>query len=162
MFSAPFSSNSSCLLASLLSGLVPEPENEGQAPETLPAMAAPPRRPAGGAPNEPCLDPFRPSVPLHPSPPPTPPATSLSTGSALAGLLPPSQSLLSAHADPGRDPPLPLPRQSGRAVACRGGFVPHKRSCAPPCLLPLSALPSLGIRTAAQSQGGTAGTEPTA
>lgn len=154
--------NSSCLLTLLLSGLVPEPEDEGQTPETLPALAAPPRRPTGGAPDEPGLDPFRPTVPLHPTPPPTPPHPSpLSTGSPLASLFPTSQSLCSAHEDPGRLPPLPLPRQSGRVVPGRCGSVPFRRHPAPPCFVPLSALPSLGIRTAAQSQRGTAGTEPT-
>lgn len=93
-----------------LSGLVPEPEDEGQTPATLPAVAAPPRRPARGAPDEPCFDSFRPTVPLHPAPPPAPPPpSSLSTGSALASLLSASRSLRSTHEDPGRDPPLPLP-----------------------------------------------------
>lgn len=158
-----FPTNSSRLLASLLSGLVPEPEDEGQTAETLPAVAAPPRRPPGGAPDEPCRYHVRPTVPLHPAPPPAPPPTPpLSTGSPLAGLLPTSRSLRSAHEDPGRHPPLPLPRQSGRAVPGHGGgSVPFHRRRAPPCLVSLSALPSLGIRTAAQSQRGTAGTEPT-
>lgn len=152
------------LLASLLSGLVPEQEDEGQTPETLPAMAAPPHRPAGGAPDEPRLDPLRPAVPLHPapSPAPPPPPPPLPPGSAVAGLHPASRSLRGAHEDPGRDPPVPLPRQSGRAVTGRSGSVPFHRRCTPPRLVSLSALPALGIRTAAQSQRGTAGTEPTA
>lgn len=154
-----FHTNSSCVLTLLLSGLVPEPENEGQTPETLSAVAAPPCRPAGGATDEPRIDPFRPTIPLHPAAPPSP--SPLSTGSPLTGLLPASRSLCSAHEDPGRDPPLPLPRQSGRAVPGRGGSVPFHRRRAPPCLVSLSTLPSLGIRTAAQSQRGTAGTEPT-
>lgn len=158
-----FPTNCSCLPTSLLSGLVPEPEDEGQTPETLPAVAAPPCRPAGGAPDEPRLDHFWPTVSLHPAPPPAPPPPSpLSTGSPLDGLLPTSRSLRSAHEDPGRDPPLSLPRQSGRDVPCRGGSVPFHRRRAPPCLVSLSALPSLGIRTAAQSQRGTARIEPTA
>lgn len=119
-------------------------------------MAPPPHRPAGGALDEPCLDPFRSTVPLHTAPSSTPAPPSLSIGSPLARLLP------CTHEDPGCDPPLPLQRQSGRAVTGRGGSIPFQRSRAPPCLLSLFALPSLGIRTAAQSQGGTAQTEPTA
>lgn len=163
-FLAPSPLTQPCLMALLLSGLVPEQEDEGQTPETFPAMATPPHGPAGGALDEPGLNPLRPAVPLHPTPPaaPPPPPPPVPSGYALAGLLPTSWSLCGTHEDPGCDPPVTLPWESERAVPGCGGSVPLHCHRAPPRLVSLSALPALGIRTAAESQRRTGRTEPTA
>lgn len=69
-------------------GLVPEQEDEGQAAETLLALASSSGRPARGTPDWPRIAFLQLTVPLHPAPPPTPSSPPpLPPGSLHAGIL---------------------------------------------------------------------------
>lgn len=140
--------------------MVPEQEDEGQTAETLPAVASPSRRPAGCSSNGPCLSLLHSTVPLHAPSPPTPPSPPpLPPGSLLAGILS-SQSVQRTHEDPGCFPSVPVPQQTRGAAPRRRRPVPLQQLHAPPRLLPLPALSTVGTRAAAQGQRGGTGTEP--
>jgi len=139
--------------------VVPEPEDEGQTPETHLDVAPPSGGPPGGAPDGPRLSLLRLAVPLHSAPPPAPPPPPpLPAGSLFAGG---SGVLRRPHAAPGRAPPLPVPQQTPRGAACdRGGPLPLRRPLAPPRLVSVPPLPALGAGAAAESQSGGPETEP--
>lgn len=139
---------------SFSAGLVSEPENEGQAAETLPALASPLHRSTGGSSHEPCFLVLHPDVPIHPAPTAPPPSSPLRPHGSVLHSAVGSQLLRRAAEAAGSPPPVPVPRQTRGA----GSLLLLSQHAAPPPLMPLLPLPPLGARTAFQRQS--RGAEP--
>lgn len=137
---------------SFTAGLVSEPENEGQAAETLLALAAPLHRSIGGSSNEPCFLVFHPDVPVHPTPASTPPPSPLRPHGSL--LHSTSQFLRRAAEAAGSPAPVPVPQQAWGA----GSLLLLSQHAASPPFMPLLPLPPLETRTAFQRES--RGAEP--